>query len=272
MFYIVLKGQAASVVLGTVLGAHHSSYGSLKPISLKSTVVLQWLSTIYGIYMVYTWHAMLCTCISNSSNIDYCFESLQNLKITKSSICISYTIHILGLCHVYTRYFCYEVLRENYAFLNWISGFNIDCSQPWHGFTGLEYKWIQENWISLSKYIHGIYHVTVYTGSWYIHGIYIVYTMMYIISTGSRWVTLQISNQFQVINWYMYDIYHAYTYMVYTRYIQARLYYIWNPVHLVYGSTRQSVLVHPCTYAPGDMAVRETSFWYVPVCTDIENS
>jgi hypothetical protein len=47
---------------------------------------------------------------------------------------------------------------------------------------------------------------------------------------------------------------------------------IWNPVHLVYGGTRQSVLVHPGTYASGDMAVRETSFWYVPVCTDIENS
>jgi hypothetical protein len=30
---------------------------------------------------------------------------------------------------------------------------------------------------------------------------------------------------------------------------------IWNPVHLIYGGTRQFVLVHPRTYASGDMAV-----------------
>ena len=51
---------------------------------------------------------------------------------------------------------------------------------------------------------------------------------------------------------------------------------IWNPVHLVYGGTRKYVLVHPSTYASGDMAVQETSKVrkkkYVPVCTDIENS
>jgi hypothetical protein len=67
---------------------------------------------------------MLCTCIFNSSNIDCFFESLQNLKITKPSICMTYTIYILGTCHVYTRYFYYEVLNENYAFLN-ISSLNI---------------------------------------------------------------------------------------------------------------------------------------------------
>ncbi len=49
-------------------------------------------------------------------------------------------------------------------------------------------------------------------------------------------------------------------------------YIIWNPVHLVYGCTRQYVQVHPGMYASGDMAVREASKWYVPVCTDIENS
>jgi hypothetical protein len=49
------------------------------------------------------------------------------------------------------------------------------------------------------------------------------------------------------------------------------LYIIWNPVHMVNGSTRQFVLVHPCMYASGDMAVQETSKMYVPVCTEIEN-
>jgi hypothetical protein len=54
-------------------------------------------------------------------------QSLQNLKTTKPSICMAYTIHILGICHVYTRYFCCDVLKENYALLN-ISGFNIRLS------------------------------------------------------------------------------------------------------------------------------------------------
>ncbi len=40
---------------------------------------------------------------------------------------MAYTIHILGICHVYTRYFCCDVLKENYALLN-ISGFNIRLS------------------------------------------------------------------------------------------------------------------------------------------------
>jgi hypothetical protein len=34
---------------------------------------------------------------------------------------------MLGICHVYTRYFCYEVLKENHASLN-ISGFKIRFS------------------------------------------------------------------------------------------------------------------------------------------------
>ncbi len=51
------------------------------------------------------------------------------------------------------------------------------------------------------------------------------------------------------------------TYLVRTEYrIHDKSTYIWNPVHLVYGGTRQFVLVHPGTYASGDMAVRETSF------------
>ncbi len=67
-------------------------------------------------------------------------------------------------------------------------------------------------------------------------------------------------------------------YMVYTWYIHGIM-TVWNSVHLVYGGTRQYVLVHPGTHASGDMAVRETWYvpvctdkWYVSVCTDTENS
>ncbi len=47
---------------------------------------------------------------------------------------------------------------------------------------------------------------------------------------------------------------------------------IWNPVHLVQGSTRRYVLVRASTYLTRYMAVRETSKWYIPVRTDIEIS
>jgi hypothetical protein len=53
--------------------------------------------------------------------------------------------------------------------------------------------------------------------------------------------------------------------------------YIWNPVHLVQlvtvqGSTRLYVLVRASTYLTRYKAVRETSKWYIPVRTNIENS
>ena len=45
-----------------------------------------------------------------------------------------------------------------------------------------------------------------------------------------------------------------------------------NPVHLVQGSTRWYVLVRASTYLTRYKAVRETSKWYIPVRTNIENS
>ncbi len=117
---------------------------------------------------------MLCKCISNSSNIDCCFENnLQNLKIIKPRICVSYTIHILGIGHVYTRYFVtkfWRIIMLSETFL----ASTLDYTWPWHGLTALGYKYIQDYWIRYRMHIHGIYHV--YTGSWYIHGIYMVYT------------------------------------------------------------------------------------------------
>ncbi len=49
---------------------------------------------------------------------------------------------------------------------------------------------------------------------------------------------------------------------------------IWNPVHLVQGSTRWYVLVRASnlTYLTRYKAVRETSKWYIPVHTNIDNS
>jgi len=47
---------------------------------------------------------------------------------------------------------------------------------------------------------------------------------------------------------------------------------IWNPVHLVQGSTRWYVLVRTSTYLTRYMVVQETSKWYIPVRTNIENS
>jgi hypothetical protein len=47
---------------------------------------------------------------------------------------------------------------------------------------------------------------------------------------------------------------------------------IWNPVHLVQGSTRWYVLVRASTYLTRYKAVRETSKWYIPARTNIENS
>ncbi len=101
---------------------------------LASDLRMVYAQYIYGIYHEYTlyilsdskscilsaiewlsWNAMLHTCIYNSSNIDCFFESWQNFKITKPGICMAYAMHILGICHVYTRYFWYEPLKENYA-------------------------------------------------------------------------------------------------------------------------------------------------------------
>ncbi len=47
---------------------------------------------------------------------------------------------------------------------------------------------------------------------------------------------------------------------------------IWNPVHLVQGSTWRYVLVRTSTYLTRYMVVRETSKWYIPVRTNIGNS
>jgi hypothetical protein len=61
----------------------------------------------------------------------------------------------------------------------------LDCFQPWHGFTALEYKRIQENWISIPNvytwYIPCICQLLEYT--WHIHIIYMVYTCIYILNT-----------------------------------------------------------------------------------------
>ncbi len=48
--------------------------------------------------------------------------------------------------------------------------------------------------------------------------------------------------------------------------------FIWNHVHLVQGSTRWYVLVRASTYPTRYKAVRETSKWYIPIRTNIENS
>jgi hypothetical protein len=44
---------------------------------------------------------------------------------------------------------------------------------------------------------------------------------------------------------------------------------IWNPLHLVQGSTRWYVLVRASTYHTRYKAVQETSKWYIPVRTNI---
>ena len=122
---------------------------------------------------------MLCTCISNSSHIDCFFWSLKNLKITKSSICIAYTMHIFGICHVYTRYFCFEVLKENYAFWN-LSGFNITLSLSMAMVYSIElhintWKWIfdiHSIYVVYTRYIKPLLIYMVYT--WYIPTIYLI--------------------------------------------------------------------------------------------------
>ncbi len=47
---------------------------------------------------------------------------------------------------------------------------------------------------------------------------------------------------------------------------------IWNPVPLVYCSTRWYVLELASMYSSGYKEVQETSKWYIPVRTDIRNS
>ncbi len=70
---------------------------------------------------------------------------------------MTYITHKLGICHVYTRYFCCEVLKENYAC------FNISCFN-----------------IRLSSTIELIYSIELHINSWKrnfnIHCIYMVYT------------------------------------------------------------------------------------------------
>ena len=120
---------------------------------------------------------MLRTCTSNSYNIDCFFKSLQILKITKSSICIAYTMNILGICHVYTRYFCDEVLKENCAFLT-ISGFNITLS------------------LSMAMVYSIELHINTWKWNFDIHSIYMVYTMY-----------IQPLGIYMVYTWYIPTIY-----------------------------------------------------------------
>ncbi len=53
--------------------------------------------------------------------VDCSFESCQSWKITTPSICMAYTMYILGICQVYTWYFWYEVLKEKYAFWSFLA-------------------------------------------------------------------------------------------------------------------------------------------------------
>jgi hypothetical protein len=89
-------------------------------------------------------------------------------------------MYILGICHVYTRYFCYEVLKEDYAFLN-SSGFNtrLFSIMAWVYSIG-----IQTNSRKLNFYIQGIY--MIYTGSWYIHSMVYTWYIPCIIFIGWR--------------------------------------------------------------------------------------
>ncbi len=74
-------------------------------------------------------------------------------------------MHLLGICHLYTRYFCHVVLTDNYNIFN-IFGFNIRLSMA-HIFMKMKFQY---PW-----YTHGIYQV--YTASWNMNGIYVVYTL-----------------------------------------------------------------------------------------------
>ncbi len=64
-------------------------------------------------------------------------------------------MHLLGICHLYTRYFCHVVLTDNYNILN-IFGFNIRLSMA-HIFMKMKFQY---PW-----YTHGIYQV--YTGTYH---------------------------------------------------------------------------------------------------------
>ncbi len=97
---------------------------------------------------------MLHTCISNSSSIDCFFETLQNWRITETSICDVYTMHIHGICHVY-KYVSYIVLKVNYAF----SGFNIILSSTMTLACSIELR------------------INTWNGNFYINCIYVVYAI-----------------------------------------------------------------------------------------------
>ncbi len=92
---------------------------------------------------------------------------------------MAYTMNILGICHVFTRYFGYEVLRENYAFLN-ISCFNIRLSSTMALVYSIElhinpWKWkfnIQCIYLVNTRYISHLGIYMVYT--WYIPTLYLV--------------------------------------------------------------------------------------------------
>ncbi len=109
-------------------------------------------------------------------HIDIMYEIMYDIKYD-----ISYTMYILAICHVYTRYFCYEVLKENHALLNTgNAGFNIRLfsTMAWvyririqTNSRNINFDSIQcISWYMLyTMYIQAL---SIY----YIHGICIVYT------------------------------------------------------------------------------------------------
>ena len=86
-------------------------------------------------------------------------------------------MNILGICHVYTRYFCDEVLKENCAFLT-ISGFNITLS------------------LSMAMVYSIELHINTWKWNFDIHSIYMVYTMY-----------IQPLGIYMVYTWYIPTIY-----------------------------------------------------------------
>ncbi len=113
---------------------------------LASDLSMVYVWYIHCIYRVYPWYIMTVkhaiwvlssSCPENPCRVHVLpihpvlIASLKACKkmITETwtSICNSHTMHIHGVCHVYTRYVWYIVLKTNYDFLQ-LSRFNIILS------------------------------------------------------------------------------------------------------------------------------------------------
>ncbi len=101
--WIVPEWRAASVILGTVLGAHHFCHGSpLRP--GVATTRSQWGTTSMNILIIYYVYIVYVMYIHRIFELKYLIYSIKYFDIWSKIMSRSLCAHIHGKCVVYYMY------------------------------------------------------------------------------------------------------------------------------------------------------------------------